>query len=323
MSVNLVPLCCLSDLPSPPEGKTGWPWTVESNNPAPHMGTNQLPWPKISIVTPSYNQGDFIEETIRSILLQRYPNLEFIIVDGASSDGTVAIIRKYDRWISHWTSEPDRGQVDALHKGFSDTSGDLLNWVNSDDMLLPNALFTVAELSSLSSSIDIITGARLLRNAGTGAEQVQIIWTDSWPLMTLGYPSFPQEATFFSRRIWSKIGNFDERLNYFFDTAFYARVLKLADRIMVTSCLLGLMHMHPAQKQLRHDARKRDATQIIETEYLPRRMSLRWLLWRAHSTRYGVTVAALVRAMVYHRARTKLLIAEYDYNTWSWNARTL
>jgi len=322
MSVNLVPPCCLSELPPPPEGKIGWPWTVESNNLASHTGTNQSTWPKISIVTPSYNQGDFIEQTIRSILLQHYPNLEFIIVDGASNDGTVAIIRKYDRWISHWASEPDRGQVDALHKGFSDTSGDLLNWINSDDMLLPNALFTVAELSRLNSSIDIISGARLLRNARTGIDQVQME-ADNWPAMTLGYPSFPQEATFFSRRMWSKIGAFDHRLNYFFDTAFYALALKFADKIILTSCPLGVMHVHPSQKHWRHDERKVDATQIILTEYFPRRGSLRWLLGRAQATRYGIIVGALVRAAVYYRARAKLLVAEYDPQTGSWKARTL
>src|ERR1700744_800393 len=93
--------------------KTGWPWTREVD-PQVYAGKS---WPKISIVTPSYNQGGFIEETIRSILLQNYPNLELIIMDGGSTDNTVEIIKKYERWITSWVSEKDAGQADAINKG--------------------------------------------------------------------------------------------------------------------------------------------------------------------------------------------------------------
>jgi len=133
----------LAELPPPPSGKTGWPWTVETQLPS-VTTPNGLPWPKISIVTPSYNQGDFIEETIRSVLLQNYPNLEYIICDGGSNDATVEILEKYSPWLSFWQSKKDRGQGHAINLGFSLRSGDYLGWINSDDFYLPNCLQNIA-----------------------------------------------------------------------------------------------------------------------------------------------------------------------------------
>src|SRR5262249_30682863 len=130
-------------LPPPPLGKSGWPWT-RGRLVLPPKRPDGSPWPRLSIITPSYNQGQFIEETIRSVLLQGYPDLEYMIIDGGSTDNTVEIIRKYDPWLEYWVSERDRGQSHAINKGFRRSSGALLGWLNSDDVLLPNALATVA-----------------------------------------------------------------------------------------------------------------------------------------------------------------------------------
>ncbi len=122
----------LADLPSPPSNQTGWMWNEESSQLPENMPDgHQLP--RITIVTPSYNQGQFLEATIRSVLLQGYPNLEYIIIDGGSSDNSVEIIRKYEPWLAYWVSEKDRGQAHAINKGFAHATGSIYAYLNSDD----------------------------------------------------------------------------------------------------------------------------------------------------------------------------------------------
>src|SRR5688572_1860787 len=129
----------LDELPEPPSGKSGWPWTEESGR-LPNQGLEGDRWSRVSVITPSFNQGRFIEETIRSILLQGYPNLEYFIMDGGSTDGSVEIIQKYSPWLSYWVSQNDNGQSDAINQGLRLASGDFATWVNSDDLLAKNAL---------------------------------------------------------------------------------------------------------------------------------------------------------------------------------------
>ena len=114
--------------------------------------------PKISVVTPSYNQGKYIEQTIQSVLDQHYPNLEYIIIDGGSTDNTVDIIKKYQEQITYWISEPDEGQTDAINKGFAKCTGEIFNWINSDDYYEPGALIKVGNLFKQHSNINLVCG---------------------------------------------------------------------------------------------------------------------------------------------------------------------
>src|SRR5688500_17087320 len=117
-------------LPEPPPGRTGWPWTSEAAQ-LPARMSNGQPWPRITIVTPSYQQGRFLEETIRSVLPQGYPNLEYLVIDGGSSDESVEVIKRYEPWLSYWASEKDRGQTHAIAKGLERATGEIFQWINS------------------------------------------------------------------------------------------------------------------------------------------------------------------------------------------------
>src|ERR1700747_491647 len=124
----------LNDLPEPPPGKKGWPWTEESTA---LPSSDEQQGPRITVVTPSFNQGTFLEETIRSVLLQGYPDLEYIVLDGGSTDNSVDILRNYDRQLTNWVSERDRGQTHAINKGLARATGDIAAYLNSDDLYLP------------------------------------------------------------------------------------------------------------------------------------------------------------------------------------------
>jgi len=212
--------------PSIAEDKQGWPWLACEQSLDESMPSGE-PWPKISIVTPSYNQGEFIEETIRSVLLQGYPNLEYIIMDGGSSDQTIEVIKKYADWISYWVSEPDNGQSHAINKGFSLATGDILVWINSDDFLEQNSLQQVA-LSYVPFSRLIILGDVI--NFQNGLKSGKLVRQSKVSLENfIGTPeldfSWNQPGTFVSRECLLLGGELDESLHYAFDWDWMCKML--------------------------------------------------------------------------------------------------
>jgi glycosyltransferase involved in cell wall biosynthesis len=151
----------INKLPPAPFGKTGWPWTEDSPE-LPETMPDGIPWPKISVVTPSFNQGKFIEETIRSVLLQGYPDLEYIIIDGNSTDNSAEIIKKYAQWLTFWVSEKDNGQSDAINKGWRRSSGEIVTYLNSDDLYTSAALAEVADHFRNHADCAVIHGQTVL-----------------------------------------------------------------------------------------------------------------------------------------------------------------
>lgn len=132
----------LSELPPPPPGRTGWPWTEEAPRLPATLSDGTL-WPRLSIVTPSYNRQVFLEESLRSVLLQGYPDLEYLVIDGGSHDGTAEILERYDPWLTFWSSEPDRGWAHAVNKGLARCSGQIVTFFSSDDLYLPGTFGTI------------------------------------------------------------------------------------------------------------------------------------------------------------------------------------
>jgi len=224
----MIPMRCptLSELPPPPPGKTGWPWTEESPQ-LPDTMPDGRPWPRVSIVTPSYNQGQFIEETIRSVLLQGYPDLEYIIIDGGSTDGSVDIIRKYEKWLAYWVSEPDRGQSHAINKGILQATGDILFWLNSDDMCLPGAFHAAVIAFEHPSKPLLVTGqALVIDEAGNECGKLISRFTSWEDYATRQQGVVRQAATFFKREILLEVGLLNESLHYSMDRDLFLRLTR-------------------------------------------------------------------------------------------------
>ena len=173
--------------------------------------------PKISIVTPSFNQGEFIEATIQSILSQNYPNLEYIIIDGGSTDGSVEIIKKYEKHLHFWCSEPDAGQYDAINKGFSYSSGEIMTWLNSDDMYCPWTIKTVVSIMSELPQVEWLTTLSpafwdwhgFCHNISSISGYSKKAYLDGLYLppnskTAIGW--IQQESTFWRRNLWQKVG---------------------------------------------------------------------------------------------------------------------
>ena len=212
----------LKSLPVPSDDKTGWPWR---HDPPLSVYSHLIEWPKISIVTPSYNQGIFLEETLRSILLQNYPNLELIVIDGGSKDNSVEIIKKYEPWITYWISEKDKGQSDAINKGTRKATGEILNWINSDDLLTPGSLKKVAEIfSQQADDVGLIHGGTILF---TSKKVLRNDWGVEDPSLEryLAGIAFSQPSSFFLKKYFDMVGGqVSENLHYGMDYDLYCRL---------------------------------------------------------------------------------------------------
>ena len=245
----------LTELPLPPPDKTGWPfdaaqdrpWTEESLQ-QPDAMPDGSPWPRVSIVTPSYNQAQFVEETIRSVLLQGYPNLEYIIIDGSSTDGSVEIIRKYEPWLAHWVSEPDDGQSAAINKGFVRSTGEIIAWLNSDDIYEPGALRCIGEYFIENPLVDVVYGDdRTLNQDGSVIETRQSREFDLRSLLILNY--IPQPSTFVRRSAVTEEYLVDETLHCIMDWDLWIR-LALRTRVAHIPRVLSSMRFHQQAKSV-------------------------------------------------------------------------
>ena len=242
-------------------------------------------------------------------------------MDGGSTDGAADIIRKYSPWLDYWTSAPDRGQVAAINAGMARTSGALLNWINSDDFLLPGALAALGSIMALACPSALISGGRHLRCAQTGVETIQLQWPSAWPMYLLGFPDFPQDATFFTRGLWETCGPLDDRFNYMFDVAFFARAVREARKMLLTSAPLSVMQVHPDQKTTTHDERKAIETSILKHEYF---VTSPWrrVVWRLLHTRFHRELR-LLAGLCSIGGAMRCRVAEFDHASLQWRTSPL
>jgi glycosyltransferase involved in cell wall biosynthesis len=204
--------------------------------------------PRISIVTPSFRQAAFIERTIQSVLAQEYPDLEYFVQDGASDDGTRVILEKYSDRLTGWDSRPDSGQTQAINRGFARTGGEIMAWLNSDDVLLPGALAYVADYFNRHPEVDVVYGHRILidesdRQIGRwimpGHDDGVLAWADY----------VPQETLFWRRSLWEKAGGrVDESFRFAMDWDLLVRFREAGARFARLPRFIGGFRIHPQQK---------------------------------------------------------------------------
>jgi hypothetical protein len=242
----VIPCAILPKLPPPPTGRSGWSWKAETD---PGCYVHRSDWPRISIVTPSYNQAAFIEETIRSILLQNYPNLQYVVIDGGSTDGTVKILEKYSPWLDYWVSERDRGQSHAINKGLARCDGEWFNWINSDDCLLPGACKTVAE-AGLTPNKRIAAGyLRMGVALGEPDRRSRVKLTQDLEDSIVNH-QVCQPATFFKLDLIRELGGVREELHFTMDLDLWVRGLCRYGReiVLLTDQDVAFFREHGASK---------------------------------------------------------------------------
>ncbi len=204
-------------------------------------------FPKISIVTASFNQGKFIEETIQSVFNQNYPNLEYIIIDGGSTDQSVEVIKEYQEHLNYWISENDEGQANAINKGLKLCTGEIFNWLNSDDYLEPGALHKIAEAFE-DNNVNMVAGK--VRNFSTTAEEIIPNQKLSAQGLMCWEPGvkFVQPGVWMRRELIEECGGIDEKLHYAFDWDLYIRYLYCFPQVKVLDDLLVHFRLHENSK---------------------------------------------------------------------------
>lgn len=254
-------------MPEPPKGKTGWPWTEESRR-LPDRGPEGEPWPLVSVVTPSFNQALFIEETIRSILLQGYPKLEYFIMDGGSTDGSVEIIEKYSPWLSDWVSQKDDGQSDAINRGVRLASGDFATWINSDDLLAKNALFEHASHVGFAPDTVYVGNCFYINETGKVLSLHKGKVHSFEDLVCIGtiwngaYGHIVQPEVLFPRELYLTVGGLDCNNHFTMDFDLWGKFFLAGATFQYSDIPFGMFRQHAKQKT--HDM-LRQTRSLIET----------------------------------------------------------
>jgi len=210
--------------------------------------------PLVSIITPSFNQAQFLEETIRSVLDQDYPCIEYILIDGGSADGSPEVIQRYAGRLARWVSEPDRGQTDAINKGFAWANGEILAWLNSDDTYLRGAVGEAVDYLVTHPEAGMVYGdANLIDKDGQVIGRFPAKQTD-YRRLRRGYVHIPQQASFFRASLWKRVGPLDPTFFFAMDYDLWIRLARLAP-LHYTPRLWANFRLHSGGKSVVADDR--------------------------------------------------------------------
>jgi glycosyltransferase involved in cell wall biosynthesis len=242
------------------------------------MGLNTASLPLVSIVTPSYNQAPYLEATLRSVLDQDYPNIEYILVDGGSTDGSREIIGRYAERLAWWVSEKDQGQTDAINKGFAHAKGKILAWLNSDDTYLPGAVSqAVAALRAHPEAGMVYGDANLIDEAGKAIGKFPARQTD-YSRLRRGYVHIPQQASFFRAALWRQVGPLDPSFYFAMDYDLWVRLASRAPLLYVPS-LWANFRLHGTGKSVVSD--ERCWPEMLRVHYREGGTLFSWLVFKA------------------------------------------
>ena len=243
----------LFELP-PAAGRAGWPWSEESQRLAGTTADGR-PWPRVSVVTPTFNQRVFLEETMRSVLLQGYPDLEYLVMDGGSTDGSVEVILRYADRLAYWVSRPDGGQSQALNAGLRKATGEVLGWLNGDDTYEPGAVSEAARVFAADPAVVMAYGdCANVDGAGT-VFSVSRSRPFDYDRLLRRWPNFIAQPTVFLRReALAAVGGLDESLEFAMDYDLWLRVARLGRAVYIPR-IQGRFRVHPDSKTTRHPDR--------------------------------------------------------------------
>jgi glycosyltransferase involved in cell wall biosynthesis len=225
--------------------------------------------PKISLITPSFNQGQFLEATILSVLNQRYPHLEYIIVDGGSQDDSVAVIRRHAAHLAWWVSEPDRGQAHAINKGLQRATGQIVAYLNSDDLHTPDTLWTIARRFAAEPAVQWLTGPCLFFGEGVTSRLMQPDPKPDVPAWLVAN-RITQPGTFWRRELMEQYGYFDEQYRCCFDYEYWVRLISQGVRCVPLDVQLSSFRLHAASKTVAESSRFTTEERTLRAHYLAR-----------------------------------------------------
>lgn len=243
---------------------------------------NDSAYPRISIVTPSYNQAQFLERTILSVLNQNYPNMEYIIIDGGSTDGSVDIIKKYEKYLAYWVSETDRGQSHALNKGVRQATGEFVGWQNSDDVYFPKAFQEISNIIRTDPTTLLVSGTVATIDEFDNVNRLTKFITPTFKRLLYEGMIMSSQGVFWRRDVHNHIGVFDQNYHHAMDYDFWIRLLKQGRATFIPRLIIGGFRVYSGTKTVESGYKGTIEVKVIREKYGLKNYNIKYNLIRIY-----------------------------------------